>query len=114
MAWDASRPVPWGRLMREWLIYAGIMAVIFAVLFRDSGMVGIVAGLLLSLPLYLGLGWVLAKLGYSRPRLRRPTTSDTSAAAAPSERPAERNRPAPTRRTSTGPSHRPRSARKRR
>ena len=31
MGWDASRPVPWRRLVKEWLIYAAIMAAIFVV-----------------------------------------------------------------------------------
>ena len=30
MAWDATRPVPWKRLIKEWAIYAGIMAVMAA------------------------------------------------------------------------------------
>ena len=75
MAWDSSRPVPWRRLVREWAIYAGIMAVIFALFFRDSGMAGAIVGLVLSLPLYLGLGFVLAKLGYQRQRLRTPAST---------------------------------------
>ena len=25
MGWDSSRPVPWQRLVREWLVYAAIM-----------------------------------------------------------------------------------------
>ena len=31
MGWDSSRPVPWQRLMREWVIYVGIMALVLAV-----------------------------------------------------------------------------------
>ena len=31
MAWDSSRPVPWQRLIREWLIYVAIMVVIIFV-----------------------------------------------------------------------------------
>ncbi len=34
MAWESSRPVPWRRLIREWLIYAAIMAAIFLIFFR--------------------------------------------------------------------------------
>jgi len=36
VAWDASRPVPYKRLVKEWLIYAGIMAAIFLLVLRDS------------------------------------------------------------------------------
>ena len=43
MGWDASRPVPWQRMMREWLLYVAIMLVILVVLFRDQPLVGIVA-----------------------------------------------------------------------
>ena len=34
MAWDKSRPVPWQRLIRDWLLYIGIMTAIFLVAFR--------------------------------------------------------------------------------
>ncbi|MFN3254660.1 MAG: hypothetical protein ACE37B_03100 [Ilumatobacter sp.] len=106
MAWDSSRPVPWRRLVREWLIYVGIMAILLAIFFRDSGFVGALAGLLISGPLYLGFGFVLAKLGYQRKSLKelrtpraepRSSGSSSSDSAGPS-----RPRPAPTSRTSTG------------
>ena len=53
MAWDSSRPVPWQRLVREWLVYVAIMAVVFVLFFRDQPLIGIFAGLLVSGPLYL-------------------------------------------------------------
>jgi hypothetical protein len=114
MAWDSSRPVPWQRLMREWMIYAAIMSVIFVVFFRDSGLIGAIAGLLVSGPLYLAFGAVLAKFGYQRSTIRqmraeRTRPSVNEAASSETERP----RPAPTRRTSTGPSQRPRSKHRR-
>jgi hypothetical protein len=107
MAWDASRPVPWGRLFREWLVYAVVMIVVFVVFLRDTVTGGSVLGLAASFPMYLGFGYVLAKFGYQRKTLR-----DLRSAAPPTERsrPPEtsRSKPAPTRRTSTGPSqHRP-------
>ena len=40
MAWDSSRPVPYRRLTKEWLIYAAIMLVVFVALFRDSTDIG--------------------------------------------------------------------------
>ena len=105
MGWDASRPVPWRRLVREWLLYAGIMAVVLAVILRDADRIAaVLGGLLLSGPLYLALGAVLAKFGYSRKTLAdlRTPRAATSPAAADDLTPA-RARPAPTKRTSTGP-----------
>ena len=102
--------MPWRRLAKEWLIYAGIMAVVFAVFFRDDGnLLAILAGLVVSGPLYLGLGYVLAKFGYQRKTLasmrtpRAPTSASSTSASGTGDAPAERARPAPTRRTSGGP-----------
>jgi len=107
MGWDAGRPVPWRRLGKEWLIYAGVMAVIFAVLFRDvDRLVPILGGLLISGPLYLVFGYVLAKFGYQRKTLadmRTPRAAPSAASPAAPEATAVRARPAPTRRTSSGP-----------
>jgi hypothetical protein len=79
MAWNNSRPVPWKRLMREWVIYAGIMSVVFLFVFNDGNPAGAIAGVLVSGPMYLGLGWVLAKIGYQRKTMKemRATSSDT-------------------------------------
>ena len=44
MAWDSSRPVDWTQLVRSWLIYVAIMAVLFLVMFRDRPLIGIFAG----------------------------------------------------------------------
>ena len=70
MAWDSSRPVPWQRLMREWVIYALIMVAVFLVFFRDANVIGAIVGVLISGPLYLALGAVLAKFGYQRKTFR--------------------------------------------
>lgn len=115
MAWDSTRPVPWRRLVREWLVYVAIMAVLFAVLFRDSGMLGIFAGLLVSGPLYLAFGYVLAKFGYQRKtwkQLRSEPRPDR-ASHAESSVPGPKPKPAPTSRTGAT-SGRPGGARKRR
>ena len=48
MAWDSSRPVPWNRLIREWLIYAAIMSAVFFVFFRGDNVLGAVAGVLIE------------------------------------------------------------------
>ncbi len=60
--------------MREWLIYAAIMAVVFLLLFNDGNTVGAMAGVLVSGPLYLAFGWVLAKFGYQRKTLKELRT----------------------------------------
>jgi hypothetical protein len=106
VGWDIGRPVPWRRLAKEWLIYAAIMTVVFALFFRGNGLVPILAGLLVSGPLYLAIGYALAKFGYQRKslgelRAARPATSAGSGATSATA--TDRARPAPTRRTSTGP-----------
>lgn len=124
MAWDSSRPVPWQRLIREWLVYVAIMAVLFLLLFRDAGLIGLIAGLLVSGPLYLGFGYVLAKFGYQRKswselRSERESirsgrsSSDSDADSDGDGARSSRPKPPPTRRTSTG-RNRPTSKQKRR
>lgn len=105
MAWDANRPVPYRRLAKEWLIYASIMVILFATLFRDSTDIGgVLIGLAVSFPLWIGFSYVLAKFGYQRKTLaelrtaRASSTPKTAVETAPS-----RPRPAPTKRTSSGP-----------
>jgi len=117
MAWDMTRPVPWQRLMREWLIYAAIMSVVFLLLFNDGNTIGALAGVLVSGPLYLGFGWVLAKFGYQRKtlkELRTPQAESTSSSGddATGSTP-ERRTVAPTSRTAGG-GNRPPSTKKRR
>ena len=111
VGWDASRPVPWRRLTREWLIYAGIMTVVFALLIRGE-VWPIIGGLLASGPLYLALGYALAKFGYQRKTLAELRTPRAAATVTASE-PDARQRPAPTRRTSTGPNRPAAKSRKR-
>jgi len=106
MAWDSSRTVNWKRLLREWLVYVGVMAVIFAVFLRDKVTVGSVVGLVASLPMYLLFGWVLAKIGYQRQTYRALREQTLARKKAPPSAPERRSPPAATRRTSTGPSSR--------
>jgi len=117
MAWDKTRPVPWQRLIRDWLLYVGIMTAIFLVAFRDRISAGLVTGLLISGPLFVVIGAVLAKLGYQRKSLRDLRSQTAGRAVAPQRGAVvgsgSRTRPAPTKRTSTGPSRRPTSKRKR-
>lgn len=101
--------------MREWVIYALIMTVVFVLFFRDAGIIGAIAGLLVSGPLYLLLGYVLAKFGYQRKSIREMRSERNNPPAPDPARTAtaQRPKPAPTRRTSTGPAQRPRPRRKR-
>lgn len=107
MAWDAQRPVPWARLLKDWAIYAAIMAAIFIVFFNDTLSAGTFIGLVASLPIYLLFGSVLAKFGYSRKTMKEmreatPRRSSNTAETTPAGRP----KPPPTKRTSSGPAHR--------
>ena len=118
MAWDSSRPVPWNRLIREWLIYAAIMTAVFLVFFRGDNVIGAVAGVLISGPLYLGFGAIMAKFGYQRTRLKeirgaakKPNGTGDSAPSTP-DGDASRAKPAPTSRTEGGGS-RPKSSSRR-
>lgn len=86
--------------MREWILYVGIMVIVFVLFFRDRGLIGALAGLLISGPLYLGLGFVLAKLGYKRATIREIKAQRATSTAESSS--STRPRPAPTRRTSGG------------
>ena len=118
MRWDSSRPVPWQRLIREWLIYVGIMIAVLAIFFRDSGVVGAIAGLLVSGPLYVLFGFVMAKFGYQRRSLKEmgtPQAKSKRNGEAPGESAtgAGRGSAAPTRRTSGG-GNRPKSKPRRR
>jgi hypothetical protein len=110
MAWDSTRPIPWERLLREWVIYAVIMTVVFLLLFRDGNVVGAIAGVLVSGPLYLGFGAVLAKMGYQRKTMKELRSSQASkdtetkgSSSSASSTSNSRGRPAPTSRTATGP-----------
>jgi hypothetical protein len=94
-------------LIKEYLIYAAIMAVVLALLFRDQGVAPLLLGLIGAGPIYLLLGAVLAKFGYQRRTLAEMRTprADPRPSPAASSGPT-RARPAPTRRTSSGPSQR--------
>lgn len=121
MGWDSSRPVPWQRLIREWLIYAGIMLVISVIVFDSTRRTGMFIGVLLSGPMYLAFGAVLAKFGYQRKTMRElraqsaargsDESSSSGSRSGRSSASGARSRPAPTKRTSTGP-NRPRKSRR--
>lgn len=118
MAWDSSRPVPWNRLIREWLIYAAIMSAVFIIFFRGDNVIGAIAGVLISGPLYLAFGAAMAKFGYQRTRLKdvrgaakQPAASSNSASESTGTD-APRPKPAPTSRTAGG-GNRPKSSNRR-
>ncbi len=126
MAWDSTRTVNWGRLTREWVVYAVVMAAVFLIFLRDNVSVGSIAGLAASFPMYLIFGGALAKMGYQRktlsdlrrqtpvraPRARRRALSNSSTSTTTTT--TSRTRPAPTSRTSTGPSQHRSNKRKKR
>jgi len=119
VAWDSSRPVPWQRLMREWVIYALIMVVVFLVFFRNANAIGAIVGVLISGPLYLALGAVLAKFGYQRKSFKEARSERQaqlaerdSASGSSSPSSGDRPKPPPTKRTQQG-TNRPRSSSKR-
>lgn len=120
MAWDSSRPVPWTRLIREWLIYAAIMSAVFLIFFRGDSTVGAIAGVLISGPLYLAFGSLMAKFGYQRTRLkdlRGGSKGKSDAESEPATTPSSghsRAKPAPTSRTAGGGNRPTSSSRKKR
>jgi hypothetical protein len=124
MAWDSTRTVNWGRLTREWLVYAIVMSIVFVLLLRDNVTAGSIAGLVASFPMYLLFGGILAKMGYQRKTLsdlrkqtpaRTPRASkESSSSSGNSAASPRRSRPAPTSRTTTGPSQHRSSKRKKR
>ena len=117
MAWDSNRPVPWRRLIREWAIYVAIMAVIFLIFFNDRLTAGPFIGLVLSGPVYLAIGAVLAKFGYQRATLREARAAakvrNQQRATTTSSTPALRGKPAPTKRTGGQPNRPSGTARRR-
>ena len=120
MAWDSSRPVPLRRLVREWLIYAGIASVGFVIFYKVENREikpSLFLGLASSGPMYILFGAVMAKFGYQRKTMKEiranrpapgtprvPRTSSRSTGATVAQAAGPRPKPPPTRRTSTGPS----------
>ena len=102
--------------MREWTIYALIMTAVLFLLVRDN-IVGAIAGVLISGPLYLAFGAVLAKFGYQRKTMRdlraeRESTNVERSESGNASSDAPRTRPPPTSRTQTG-TNRPKSRKRR-
>ena len=115
MAWDSSRPIPWNRLLKEAAIFLVLGAVIFAFFLKNSNF-GSYAGLVIGMLLYVGFSVVLAKFGYSRESMKQARARQMAARRAPSTADAStamsRQKPPPTKRTSSGPSNRPKPKRR--
>ena len=105
MAWNSANPVAWKRLFIEWLVIGAAVASISLFVTGNRRPESYIA-ILLGGVVYLGLGGVLAKFGYQRKSLKQIRAE---AAATPPRRVGSsatssgRQRPAPTRRTSSGP-----------
>jgi Mn2+/Fe2+ NRAMP family transporter len=114
LAWDATRPIPWRRLTREVAIFLVLGAVAITLFVKPARALNYV-GLLVGMMFYVAFAAVLAKFGYDRDTLRA-TRARTRAVASTPTAPTQtgRQRPAPTRRTSTGPSQRPNRSNKKR
>jgi hypothetical protein len=97
------------------LIYAAIMSAVFLIFFRGDNVLGAIAGVLISGPLYLGFGAIMAKFGYQRTRLKdmRGAAKGTPKPETETEtldREYSRAKPAPTSRTAGGGAGRPSSS----
>lgn len=117
MAWDANRPIPWRRLLREAALFVVIGALAITFLVRHPKP-GDYVGLVIGMVFYVTFVAVLSKFGYQRQSIRQARERRQAAVAQAASAPASgaaRHRPPPTRRTSTGPSQRPnRSTKKKR
>ena len=101
MGYDASRPVPWTRLLRETALLLIVGSFVFLVVLgaREPGTF---VGLALGGIIYLGVAALLSKFGYIRQTFKEVRTQSIAEAAEKARRKAAtapRNRPAPTKRT---------------
>jgi predicted lipid-binding transport protein (Tim44 family) len=113
MAWDASRTVPWKKILTPFGLYAAVAVVLFSLLdggFNPGLLVGVVAGG----GIYTLVAVVMVKFGWNPPMFQSKEER-AAAAAAGAERRAQRQaakgrapanaasaaraKPAPTRRT---------------
>ena len=133
MAWDSSRQVPWRKLTVYLALYAVIVFVVFVASNRKSSIASSLPGLVLGVLVAGTLMVVLTKFGWKLPFLRskqeiaearqlrldarsarsggaRGTSRARSGGTSSSQSLADgpRPKPAPTSRTSTGPSQHPR------
>ncbi len=90
-------------MIREWLIYAAIMAAVFLIITRGQSAIGTIIALLASAPLYLAVGYVLAKFGYQRKTFKEARASTRRVEIDEPEAAKPRPKPAPTKRTGGPP-----------
>ena len=109
MAWDSSRPVPWQRFMKEWVVI-GVAVAAISWFVTDNRNPSSYVTIFLAGGVYVLFGATLAKFGYVRKTLKE-LRAETAAATPPrtvgTSTSGDRAKPAPTKRTSTGPSNRP-------
>jgi hypothetical protein len=108
MAWDSSRPVPWQRFMKEWAVIGVAVAAISWFVTENRTVSGYVT-IFLAGGVYVLFGAMLAKFGYVRKTLKdiRAEAATAPPRTVGASHSGERSKPAPTKRTSTGPSNRP-------
>jgi hypothetical protein len=95
MAFDRNRRVQWKRLCIEWAVVTVVVVVLMG--FIDSlRTAGNVLGLVFGGVIYLAFGWLMAKLGYQRQRVRWDQARPRTSTATPT---ASRSTPPPTKRT---------------
>lgn len=97
MKWDARRPIPWRRLLGEWALVT-IALIGATAAFTDTPVAETFGAVVLGGAVYLGLGAVLARLGYQRATLRQLRSAARTTTTRAPDRPSPR-RPAPTKRT---------------
>jgi hypothetical protein len=111
MAWDASRPIPWKQIIRDWVIFVALMTIVLLIWSRNRLDASLLGGVLASGPIYVVIAVLLAKLGYRRKTLAelRSETERRAAEKRPVAAPPTtgRARPAPTRRTGGSAAGRP-------
>jgi hypothetical protein len=98
MAFDRRRPVQWKRLLIEWAVVCvavGVMMLFWERL-RSPGNVGALA---FGGVIYLAFGWLLAKLGYQRQRVRWDQARARQSTTTTTPTTPARRAPAPTKRT---------------
>ncbi len=120
MAWDQSRPVPWKRLAIEWLVIAVVVGAISFFVTKNNRAANYLT-IVLAGPLYIGFGALLAKLGYARKSVKQLRAEEAARQEQKARETARgggtagpRPKPAPTSRTSSGPTNRPSNKKKKR
>jgi hypothetical protein len=128
VSWDRDRPVPWKRLFTFVGIYSLVVFGLFAVL-KPGEILGSLPGLVFGAVVAVGVMAVLSKFGWQPTMLKTkaqiaearaereaarassPRASKRADAAASDASSAPRAKPAPTKRTTTGPTNNPRRTR---